>query len=517
MKLRLKLPLAFVSAVLIALAAGLAGIFSLHNALLDSGKAVQDSFARERAVGYVAVVYKAEVLGWKNTLLRAADPAAQEQQWREYQGAAQEVDSKVRALLPTLDGETHSKMERFLTLHEQQRKHYTEARGLIASEGAAAADASVRGLDAEPAQLLVESIGQLMAASAVITDAAAAGGSRTVNIITLLMLAVSAAAIGAGLLLSRSIIRPLNEAVAVAEAISQGDLSADIQPRTSCELGQLMRALGEMNASLHRIVGDVRSGTDSIATASSQIEAGNADLSTRTEQQAGALEETAASMEELTATVRQNADNARQADQLAASASEVAQRGGAVVSQVVETMAAIQESGRQIGAIIGVIDGIAFQTNILALNAAVEAARAGEQGRGFAVVATEVRNLAQRSHDAAKQIKALIDASSARVEQGGLLVDQAGATMSDVVDSVRRVSDIVGEISHASQEQRAGIEQVNKAVTDMDRVTQQNAALVEEAAAAATSMRDEAATLARTVGVFRLARPGHATLLGYQS
>jgi methyl-accepting chemotaxis protein-1 (serine sensor receptor) len=517
MKLRLKLPLAFVSAVLIALAAGLAGIFSLHNALLDSGKAVQDSFARERAVGYVAVVYKAEVLGWKNTLLRAGDPAAQEQQWREYQGAAQEVDSKVRALLPTLEGETRSKMERFLTLHEQQRKHYAEARALIASEGAAAADASVRGLDAEPAQLLVDSIGQLMAASAVITDAASADGSRTVSVITVLMLAVSAAAIIAGLVLSRSIIRPLTEAVAVAEAISQGDLSADIQPRTSCELGQLMRALGEMNASLHRIVGDVRSGTDSIATASSQIEAGNADLSSRTEQQAGALEETAASMEELTATVRQNADNARQADQLAAGASEVAQRGGAVVSQVVETMAAIQESGRQIGAIIGVIDGIAFQTNILALNAAVEAARAGEQGRGFAVVATEVRNLAQRSHDAAKQIKTLIDASTMRVEQGGVLVDQAGSTMSDVVDSVRRVSDIVGEISHASQEQRAGIEQVNKAVAEMDRVTQQNAALVEEAAAAATSMRDEAASLARTVGVFRLARQGHATLLGYQS
>ncbi|NGZ85684.1 HAMP domain-containing protein [Duganella sp. SAP-35] len=514
MKLRLKLPLAFVSAVLIALAAGLAGIFSLHGSLLDSGRAVQDSFARERAVGYVAVAFKAEVLHWKNALLRAADPAAREAQWREHQGAASEVDAKVRALLPTLDGEARGKMERFLTLHDQLRKHYAEAHALIATAGVTEADASVRGIDAEPAQLLVDSIGLLMASSADITSAAVDGGSRTVKIITVLMLTVAAGAIAAGLTLSRSIIRPLTEAVAVAQAISQGDLSAEIQPRSRCELGDLMRALGDMNASLSRIVGDVRGGTDTIATASSQIEAGNADLSSRTEQQAGALEETAASMEQLTATVRQNADNARQARQLAIGASDVAQRGGAVVSQVVETMAAIQESGRRIGAIIGVIDGIAFQTNILALNAAVEAARAGDQGRGFAVVATEVRSLAQRSHDAAKQIKQLIEASSARVEQGGLLVVQAGSTMGEVVDSVRRVSDIVGEISHASQEQRAGIEQVNQAVAEMDRVTQQNAALVEQAAAAASAMRDEASVLARTVGIFRLAP---ATLSGYQS
>jgi len=259
-----------------------------------------------------------------------------------------------------------------------------------------------------------------------------------------------------------------------------------------------------MNASLSHIVGEVRNGTDTIATASNEIAAGNLNLSSRTEQQASSLQETAASMEQLTSTVKQNADNASQANQLAVSASEVAVHGGKVVTQVVSTMGSINASSKKIVDIIGVIDGIAFQTNILALNAAVEAARAGEQGRGFAVVAAEVRNLAQRSASAAKEIKALIDDSVAKVNVGSKLVDQAGSTMEEIVTSIRRVTDIMGEITAASHEQTAGIDQINQAVSQMDQVTQQNAALVEEAAAAAASLQDQAATLAEVVSAFKL-------------
>jgi methyl-accepting chemotaxis protein len=265
-----------------------------------------------------------------------------------------------------------------------------------------------------------------------------------------------------------------------------------------------MAALQAMTMNLNRIVAGVRAGSESISTGSGEIAAGNQDLSSRTEQQASSLEETASSMEELTGTVQHNAENARMGNQLAASASETAQRGGAVVSQVVATMDQINASSRKIVDIISVIDGIAFQTNILALNAAVEAARAGEQGRGFAVVASEVRSLAQRSAAAAKEIKVLIDDSVAKVDVGSRLVNDAGMTMADVVDSVKRVSDIMGEIASASREQSDGIEQVNQAIGQMDQVTQQNAALVEEAAAAAASMQEQAASLAEAVSIFRL-------------
>ncbi|WP_426196716.1 methyl-accepting chemotaxis protein [Massilia sp. DWR3-1-1] len=304
--------------------------------------------------------------------------------------------------------------------------------------------------------------------------------------------------------ITRSITRPLNQAMRVAQTIAAGDLTSRIEIGAMDETGQLLLALKEMNASLVQIVGNVRSGTDTIATASSQIAAGNLDLSARTEEQASTLEQTAASMEELASTVKQNADSARQANTLAACASEVAVKGGAVVAQVVETMASIDVSSRKIVDIISVIDGIAFQTNILALNAAVEAARAGEQGRGFAVVASEVRNLAQRSAAAAREIKTLIGDSVDKVENGNKLVLAAGSTMDEVVASVRRVTDIMGEISSASHEQSIGIAQVNEAISQMDAVTQQNAALVEEAAAAAESLQDQAGTLLQVVGVFRL-------------
>ena len=311
----------------------------------------------------------------------------------------------------------------------------------------------------------------------------------------------------AAVALSRSITTPLAQAVRSARAIAEGDLTQPIDTSGSDEAAELLQALQNMQASLVATVTSVRQGTDSIATASSQIASGNNDLSGRTEQQASALQQTAASMEELTSTVRQNADNARQANQLAVSASSVAVQGGSVVAQVVDTMSAINASSQKISDIIGVIDSIAFQTNILALNAAVEAARAGEQGRGFAVVASEVRSLAGRSAAAAKEIKDLIDESASKVSAGTALVGEAGKTMDNVVASIQRVTDIMGEITAASQEQTTGIEQVNQAVIQMDQVTQQNAALVEEAAAAAQSLQEQASGLARTVSAFKL-QPG---------
>jgi len=326
----------------------------------------------------------------------------------------------------------------------------------------------------------------------------------------MLIIILLAASLGIGLFLAFSIAgivsRPLEHAVKVAQTVASGDLTSHIDVRSKDETGLLLQALKDMNDSLMKVVTEVRNGTDEIAHASSEIAHGNMDLSNRTENQASSLEETASSMEEITSTIQHNADNARQANQLSHSASEVAQRGGQVVSQVVSTMGSINDSSKKIVDIIAVIDGIAFQTNILALNAAVEAARAGEQGRGFAVVASEVRNLAQRSASAAKEIKELINDSVDKVSEGSRLVDQAGSTMSEVVDSVKRVSDIISEITAAGLEQSTGIGQINDAVIEMDSMTQQNAALVEEAAAAAASLQEQAQRLSQVVSVFKLDR-----------
>ena len=297
----------------------------------------------------------------------------------------------------------------------------------------------------------------------------------------------------------------LQRAHATAQAVAAGDLSVSLDARGQDELAHLLKALQAMRDSLASVVSNVRENADSVATASAQIAQGNIDLSSRTEEQASALQQTAASMDELSTTVRHNADNARQASELAQGATEVAVRGGAVVGDVVSTMKGIDDASRRVTEIIGVIDGIAFQTNILALNAAVEAARAGDQGRGFAVVASEVRALAGRSAEAAKEIKMLINTSVERVEQGTLLVDRAGSTMTDVVDSIQRVTSIMGEISSASSEQASGVAQIDTAVTQMDQATQQNAALVEQSAAAAESLKSQAQQLVQAVAVFRTA------------
>jgi methyl-accepting chemotaxis protein len=399
------------------------------------------------------------------------------------------------------------------------RKTYIDARNqAFKAKAAGDAEGATQLLNAKMVPALDSYVGSINAVLAhekekIDKSAAVIAAGYATGRMILIVLGSVALALGALLAwtLTRSVTRPLQDAIAIANEVAAGDLRRDIVVDRKDETGQLLQALKGMTASLVKIVGEVRYGTDAMATASSEIASGNMDLSSRTEEQASSLEETASSMEELTATVKQNADNARQANQLALAASDVAAKGGSVVSEVVDTMGQINQSARKIEDIISVIDGIAFQTNILALNAAVEAARAGDQGRGFAVVASEVRSLAQRSAAAAKEIKALIGDSVDKVTVGTRLVDEAGVTIREVVASVDRVSQIVSEISAASNEQSAGIEQVNQAISQMDQVTQQNAALVEQAAAAAESLQDQAAKLADMVSVFQL-NDGVATL-----
>jgi methyl-accepting chemotaxis protein-1 (serine sensor receptor) len=402
-------------------------------------------------------------------------------------------------------------------------KKFAEDRSRFVQEGLLPAVAALRANDIEGAKKLV--VDKVRPLSLPVNDGAAAllklqldeakaeYEAAEARYATFRVLAIGSIVAGVlfaclfGMALIRGISRSLNHAIEVSNAVADGKLDQTIHTQGRDEVAQLLKALSAMQENLSKVVSDVRCGSEGVATASAQIASGNNDLSARTEQQASALQETAASMEQLSSTVRQNADSAKQANQLAMSASSTAIRGGEVVAQVVDTMKGINESSKKISDIISVIDGIAFQTNILALNAAVEAARAGEQGRGFAVVASEVRSLAGRSAAASKEIKGLITASVERVEQGTTLVDQAGSTMTEVVSAIKRVTDLMGEISAASHEQSQGVAQVGEAVTQMDQVTQQNAALVEEMAAAASSLKSQAQELVSTVAVFKL-HPG---------
>ena len=399
----------------------------------------------------------------------------------------------------------------FLDLHQQLLNRTKDGSYGSVEEQAAMVDAMGLFFAGESEQAfskLAESTGKFMnlqleaAAAAQRAEKSAFALARYWLLGTLALVVLIAA--GVGLTMTRAITTPVATAVKLAQDVAAGRLTSVIHNQRRDEMGLLLNALEDMRRQLASVVQDVRSNAQGVALASGEIAQGNADLSSRTESQASALEQTAASMEQLGSTVRQNADNAQTANQLAKSASDVAGRGGAVVAQVVDTMKGINESSRQIADIIGVIDSIAFQTNILALNAAVEAARAGEQGRGFAVVAGEVRTLAQRSAEAAKEIKQLIGASVERVEQGSELVDKAGATMEEIVTAISRVTDIMGEISAASREQSQGVAQVGEAVTQMDQATQQNAALVEESAAAADALQRQARALVDSVAIFQL-------------
>ena len=417
-----------------------------------------------------------------------------------------ELQKKIEALISSPEE------KELFRLVSEQRKVYLDSRAQVSKLKAdgqeAEAAQAFQGIFVPGSTKYLKVVNDMLQHQRASIDATAREIDEVAKTSRNLLLTLAVLALGFGVvcawLLTTGIVRPLRTAVEIARKVADGDLTAQIDASAKDETGQLLLALKDMNTSLLNIVSEVRSGTDSIATSSTQIAAGNQDLSSRTEEQAGSLEETASSMEELTSTVKQNADNARQANQLAASAAQVAVKGGEVVAQVVGTMESINSSSNKIVDIISVIDGIAFQTNILALNAAVEAARAGEQGRGFAVVASEVRNLAQRSASAAKEIKTLIGASVEQVNAGSMLVAQAGSTMNDIVDSVQRVSDIITEITAASSEQSVGIDEINRAIGQMDAVTQQNAALVEESAAAAESMQHQAHSLAQVVSVFKL-------------
>ncbi|MDN2672333.1 methyl-accepting chemotaxis protein [Janthinobacterium sp. SUN026] len=417
-----------------------------------------------------------------------------------------ELQKKIEALISSPEE------KELFRLVSEQRKVYLDSRAQVSKLKAdgqeAEAEKAFQGIFVPGSTKYLKVVNDMLQHQRASIDTTAREIDEVAKTSRNLLLTLAVLALGFGVvcawLLTTGIVRPLRTAVEIARKVADGDLTAQIEASAKDETGQLLLALKDMNTSLLNIVSEVRAGTDSIATSSTQIAAGNQDLSSRTEEQAGSLEETASSMEELTSTVKQNADNARQANQLAASAAQVAVKGGAVVAQVVGTMESINASSNKIVDIISVIDGIAFQTNILALNAAVEAARAGEQGRGFAVVASEVRNLAQRSASAAKEIKTLIGASVEQVNAGSMLVAQAGSTMNDIVDSVQRVSDIITEITAASSEQSVGIDEINRAIGQMDAVTQQNAALVEESAAAAESMQHQAHNLAQVVSVFKL-------------
>ncbi|MBI3102922.1 MAG: HAMP domain-containing protein, partial [Burkholderiales bacterium] len=449
MKLRLKLPLVFTAALLLLLAAALFGIARLNQALTTYETEVAASVAHERAAASMLVAFKVQVQEWKNVLLRGKDAEQLKRYWAAFEKEEAAIQAQAAKLLSGLPaGDARERVQQFAQAHQRMGADYRKGLEAFNSAGQdpQAGDQAVKGMDREPAKLL-DQAGELIQKAAAATAQTAAERARNATVLSLaVMLIVCTAGIVAAVLFSRTVTQPLDRAVQVSQAVAGGDLTVATASQGKDEIALLLNALYAMQGSLSQVVQNVRQNADMVASASTQIAQGNQDLSARTESQASALEETSASMEELNSTVKANADNARQANQMALNASTVAVQGGDVVAQVVETMKGISSASSKIADIIGVIDGIAFQTNILALNAAVEAARAGEQGRGFAVVASEVRSLAGRSAEAAKEIKNLIGASVERVEQGNVQAERAGETMTEVVNAIRRVTDIMGEI-----------------------------------------------------------------------
>jgi len=500
------------------------------NALRESGVRSAEAMGRSAALTDAVdaarsaqVQFKIQVQEWKDILLRGNDPAALDKYTKAFTASGEVTRVKLQDLnailvklnlhTPLVDEaiQTHAALA---VTYLSALKQYDGAN----PESAHVVDALVKGVDRPPTKQIdniVTFIGEqsrrMMLEMKQEDEAANRGATISIALTVLVTMLVGVATM---LWLIKSITGPLKDAVEVARMVASGDLRSDVEVRGKDEIGDLLQALKRMSENLAAIVGRVRVGTDAIAAASTEIASGNLNLSSRTEEQAASLEETASSMVQITSTVKQNNENANEACKLANVASSVAAKGGDAVAQMVQTMGSINESSKKIVDIIGVIDGIAFQTNILALNAAVEAARAGEQGRGFAVVASEVRNLAQRSAAAAKEIKELIGDSVQRVDAGSRLVGQAGVTMDEVVASVERVTAIIGEITIASGEQQDGIEQISIAISQMDSVTQQNAALVEQAAAAADALQQQAASLAEAVSVFKLHEVEPAARMG---
>jgi methyl-accepting chemotaxis protein len=476
----------------------------------------QDEIVRQAVDGSrkAQVLFKVQVQEWKNLMIRggnADDFAAYQKAFLKTSGQVHEELNTLTALMGELGMATGAVMKTIAD-HAALEPKYAEVMKQYDAQNpqrAQIADRAVRGVDREATQGIDDLVKAVRErGEALDQEMAAVNAAARKEIIIMLALFLSVAlltSIASGIAIARSIIRPLNAATAIAAQVAKGDLTAEITVTSRDETGRLLQSLKDMNTSLGNIVAEVRKGSESVSAASEQIATGNQELSARTEQQASSLEETAASMEELASTVLSTAENAKRATALALSASDLANQGGEAVERVVKTMNEIQTSSKKIADIIGVIDGIAFQTNILALNASVEAARAGEQGRGFAVVASEVRNLAQRSATAAKEIKGLITESVHSVNSGSELVNRAGSTIGNVVTSVKQVSDLITEIAAATNEQSAGITQVNEAVTELDKVTQQNAQLVDESANASESARRQAVRLAETVSVFKTA------------
>jgi methyl-accepting chemotaxis protein len=512
---RLALLLAFVNLMLFAAAGYAWYAISRLNGHIEH--TIKEHHEIEQVAGFAeraTLDFKVQVQEWKNTLIRGNDPALYERHWKAFTDRGQKVKASLVALNASakkvgLPGDIADKA---IAEHDDlERRYHAAIKSFDGNKESSAdvVDQLVRGIDRAATDNIdalgnrVQEHGDALAAA----TAKAAAAEKSSLVIGLAFLAISAALVSiiAGTLTIVAITRRLQKATEVAREVAAGNLTTRIEVGRNDELGQLLGSLGQMNDALTGIVGRVRTASELVASASSEIAMGNADLSSRTEEQASSLEETAASIEEMTATVNQNAQNASQAAGVAISAAEVARKGGVAVDEVVKMMENIQDASRKIADIIGVIDSIAFQTNILALNAAVEAARAGEQGRGFAVVAGEVRSLAQRSAEAAREIKGLITDSVGRVNAGAQLADDAGKTMVEVVESVSRVSRIIGEIASATGEQSTGIAQVNQAVADLDKVTQQNASLVEESTAASESLRELAGEMTSAVSVFRLA------------
>jgi methyl-accepting chemotaxis protein len=506
-----RLMLMICASLLLAVGAGLYGVGSVNRSALTFAALLDNEVTHQRLAQSTLVEFKAQVQAWKDTLLRGKDPAQLQKYWAEFEKHELEVQQQARDLWRGLPGgDSRDIVQRFIDAHSTMGQRYRHGLDLFKASDfePTAGDTGVKGMDREPAQLLAQVVQQETAALERASVTANGIRGRAYALTLVLMAAALAAGTLGGYLIARSVTRELggepSDARAVAKRIAQGDLFTAIPVRPG-DRTTLFAALHEMQTALASIVGQIRASSDSIATGSAEIAMGNSDLSQRTEEQASNVQQTAASMEQLSCTVKNVADTAAEASRLASGASQVAVEGGERVGKIVATMQEISASSKKIADIIGVIDGIAFQTNILALNAAVEAARAGALGRGFAVVAGEVRSLAGRSAEAAKEIKTLITLGAQRVDAGAREVDAAGASMNEIVAQVQRVTHMIGDLSTASTEQSQGIGQVGDAVQQLDQVTQQNAALVEETAAAAESLRHQAAELTNVIARFRLA------------